>query len=40
MHPILLALIAGLLVTFQPVHAASPAAGADNIAAIVSDFEC
>ena len=39
MHPILFALIAGLLVTFQPVHAATPATGADGIAAIVSDFD-
>ena len=35
MHKILFATIAGLLVTFQPVHAANPATGADSIAAIV-----
>ena len=39
MHPILFTLIVGLLVTLQPVHAASPAAGTDSIAAIVSDFD-
>ena len=35
MHPILFVLIAGLLVTFQPSHAAS----ADSIATIVKDFD-
>jgi uncharacterized protein (DUF885 family) len=39
MHKILFATIAGLLVTFQPVHAANPATGADSIAAIVEDFD-
>ena len=39
MHKILFATIAGYLVTFQPVHAAIPATGADSIAAIVSDFD-
>ena len=39
MHKILFATIAGLLVTFQPAHAANPATGADSIAAIVEDFD-
>ena len=39
MHRILLATIAGLLVTFQPAHAASLATGADSITAIVEDFD-
>ncbi|MGB7904607.1 MAG: hypothetical protein WCF43_07940 [Steroidobacteraceae bacterium] len=39
MHKILFALIAGSLVTIQPIHAASPATGADSIGAIVKDFD-
>jgi uncharacterized protein (DUF885 family) len=39
MHRILLATIAGLLVTFQPALAASLATGADSITAIVTDFD-
>jgi hypothetical protein len=38
-HKILFATIAGCLVTFQPVHAVSPATGTDGIAAIVKDFD-
>ena len=39
MHKILFALIAGLLVMFQPIQAASLATGADSIGAIVGDFD-
>jgi len=39
MHKILFATIAGLLVTFQPAHAASLATGPDSITAIVEDFD-
>jgi uncharacterized protein (DUF885 family) len=39
MRRIPLALIAAVLVIFQPVHAADPATGADSIAAIVEDFD-
>ncbi|MEY2919070.1 MAG: hypothetical protein RL261_375, partial [Pseudomonadota bacterium] len=39
MHKILFALIAGLLVSIQPIHAANAATGADSIGAIVRDFD-